>query len=157
MSYPDRSGVFPSEGPYVFQPGVLWRIASSAAGLAGAFAGLIFGFALAPGVWWVLIGSGLLSVGGAIVAVRAWIAEVAISRDRVRVRGILYSRTIARKQILSVDQDLRNPFITWRSHRGVLVFTPLTVLSIGRSVLSDSAYSRSGKFLARLGSWAGSR
>jgi hypothetical protein len=157
VSYPDRSGAFPTEGNYVFRPGLLWRTASCAAGLAGVFAAVVFAFALAPGIWWVLVGSGLLSIGGAVVAVRAWIADIAIARDRVRVRGVLYSRTIPRKQILDVDQGLRNPFVTWRTRRGVLVFTPLTVLSIGTSVLPSSAYSKSGRFLARLGSWAGSR
>ncbi|WP_431247155.1 hypothetical protein [Leifsonia xyli] len=100
----------------------------------------------------------LLIIGfGASISIRAWIAGVAMAKDRVRVRGVLYSRTIPRTQIVSVDQDVRSPHIAWRSRRGVLLLTPLVVLSIGESILPNSAHPRSRIFLARLGSWARSR
>jgi hypothetical protein len=155
LSNPDGLENFPDHGPNVFRPGALWRSVNSAAGLLIVALGVTLPLAPAALSGWVVIGSILIVLVGGIVAVRAQFASVAFTSDRVRVRGVLYSRTIPRKQILAVDTGLSMPTISWKTSRGMFMMTPLTVLSIGsRSVLPESAFPRTQKFVSRLRSWA---
>ena len=71
-------------------------------------------------------------VGGFVVyvGIRGAVMRVACESDRVRVRGLLYSRTIPMSRITSVTPF---PALVWRSRSGRSRWTPMSALLTGPS------------------------
>ena len=71
-------------------------------------------------------------IGGFLVylGVRGALMRVACGSDRIRVRGLLYSRSIPIAQITSVT---RFPALLWRSGAGRRRWTPMSALITGPS------------------------
>lgn len=71
-------------------------------------------------------------IGGVLVyvGVRGALMRVACESDRIRVRGLLYSRSIPIQQITSVTPF---PALTWRSRSGRSRWTPMSALITGPS------------------------
>ncbi|TAL40480.1 MAG: hypothetical protein EPN91_13025 [Salinibacterium sp.] len=135
-----------------FRPGILWRTVNSVAGFVCVLVGVGFFFAIKSMGWAILLSAPIVAF--ALVAVRAHVAGVAFTGDEVRVRGLLWSRTIPRRQIFDVDTSLRSPTISWTTRTGRIMLTPLTALSIGDAIFPESRFPRSAAFLAKLDSWA---
>ena len=71
-------------------------------------------------------------IGGFLVyvAVRGALMRVACEPDRVRVQGLIYSRSIPISEITSVTAF---PALTWRSRSGRSRWTPMSALITGPS------------------------
>jgi hypothetical protein len=136
-----------------FRPRVLWQLTNCLLGLfiAGITIGIVADY-LTP--LSIAIGAVVAPIG-VLIAVRAWLARVEYSKTEVLVYGLLWSRTINRSRIVDVDTSPWLPIVAWETRRGVLWFTPMTVLAIGRTIVPLSMFSRTTSFLSRLSSWSG--
>lgn len=76
---------------------------------------------------------------GATLAVRAYRMSVSLERDGITVRGLLWSRTIRRSDVVALTSF---PALKWRHHSGHHVYTPLTVfLNLGNGLPMVGAHN----------------
>jgi hypothetical protein len=114
---PDRSrGAAPLVAEYEFKPSLGWRVVYLVLVVIVVLARIVLesiGQSLPITLLWFL---SALALG--YLAVRAQFAGLTLTSDSIRVRGLLYSRTIPRSQVVRIHKDVHFPLIVRRSARG---------------------------------------
>ncbi|MEV5974815.1 hypothetical protein [Streptomyces sp. NPDC051921] len=89
-----------------------------------------------------------------VVAVRGWRVGVRCERDRLVVRGFLWTRRVDRARIGAVTGF---PAVRWTSRRGGRRWTPVLALLDSAGEETAGSYARKRENLARLRRWAARR
>lgn len=91
---------------------------------------------------------------GVYLAVRVVIARVEYDDQQVKVVGLLWARTIARRRVIDIGRDLREPTIVWHG-AGTIRVTRMSILRFENSLLLPrEPVQRRLDFLERLELWA---
>lgn len=102
--------------------------------LVSRIAGLVPGILVASFAWPLaedLTGYAAFAIlaplaGGGLLAVRGYRTLVSLEQDRIVVRGLLWSRTIPRAQVVAITGY---PALKWRRSSGHYIYTPLTMFT----------------------------